>query len=95
MRGVRSVTVCDVIQFREEYIKNRNMLAWRFVNPHNSTEIADVLLVEDLRNLKVESIQTGNKKIPVVALTDLIQMKIKSGRPQDLEDVKALKELQK
>ncbi len=85
----------EVIQFREEYIKNRRMLAWRFVNPSNATEIVDLLLVEDLRDLKTTTIKAGPKRLPVVALEDLIRMKQRSGRPQDLEDIKALRELAK
>ena len=85
----------DVIQFRTEYIKNRQMMAWRFASPSNGAEVVDVLIIEDLRDLSVESIQLRGKQTPVVALEDLIQMKKRSGRPQDLEDIKALKELKK
>lgn len=34
-------------------------------------------------------------KVKILALSDLIQMKTRSGRPQDLEDVAALKLIQK
>ena len=85
----------DIIQFREEYIKNRNMLAWRFVNPYNPAEIVDILILEDLRNLKKTYLKVGAQKIPVITISDLIKMKKKSKRPQDLEDVKALERIQK
>jgi len=29
------VTAAEVFRFREEYIRNRNLLAWSFVNPSN------------------------------------------------------------
>lgn len=89
------ITTGDIIEFRQEYIRNRNMMAWRFVNALNATEIVDILIVEDLRDLNTESISVGSKRIPIIAIDDLIRMKLKSGRPQDLEDVKALKEIRK
>lgn len=88
------VTVDEVIQFREEYVKNRNMKAWRFMNPKNPAEIVDILLIEDLRNLKVKKVPIGKDEIPIVSLEDLIRMKRNSGRPQDLEDIKALEMLE-
>jgi len=85
----------EIIRFRKEFIQNRNMQAWRFVNPSNQTEIVDILIVEDLRKLKTKSIKVGGKSIPLVAIPDLIRMKKESGRPQDLEDIKALEAIQK
>jgi hypothetical protein len=61
------VTASEVYRFRVEYIENRNVTAWTFVNAANPSEIVDV--------------------------ADLIRMKTKSGRPQDLEDVRALRSL--
>lgn len=84
----------DIIQFREEYIQNRKMLAWRFVNPSDPTEVVDILIVDDLRELKTRMIKVGNRSLRIVALDDLIRMKRKSGRPQDREDIKALEKLQ-
>lgn len=85
----------DVVEFREEYIQNRKMLAWRFVNPMDPTEIVDILIIDDLRHLKTKSIKVGNRGLPVVAVEDLIRMKRASGRPQDLEDILALEALHK
>ncbi len=85
----------EVIQFRTEYISNRNMMAWRFVNPSDHTEVVDILIVEDLKGIRVTQIKIGHKTIPVVSLPDLVRMKKRAGRPQDLEDVKALEALSK
>jgi hypothetical protein len=85
------VTAEEVFQFRKEYIKKRNLVAWSFVNPDRPIEIVDILLTEDLSKRKAVILRAGGLEIPVLALEDLIAMKTKSGRPQDLEDVRALK----
>jgi hypothetical protein len=83
----------QVFDFREDYIKNRNLVAWSFYNPSNPAEIIDVVITHDLGKMKVDRIKVGKDMIPIVSRRDLIAMKKKSGRPQDLEDVKALEEL--
>lgn len=85
----------EVHEFREEYIKNRDLLAWNFVNPSNPAESVDIILTEDLRNLKTKRIRTGRKTLRIVSIDDLIEMKEKSGRQQDVEDIKALRSLMK
>jgi hypothetical protein len=87
------VNAADIAAFRQEYIDNRNMIAWSFVNHSNPAEIVDILLPEELNKFKVVHKTIGKEKIPVVAIVDLIRMKKASGRPQDLEDVKALRSL--
>jgi hypothetical protein len=83
----------QVFDFREEYIANRNLVAWSFFNPSNPAEIVDVVITHDLDGMKVDRIKIGRNVIPIVSRRDLIAMKKKSARPQDLEDVKALEEL--
>jgi len=85
----------EVFNFREEYIKNRNLLAWNFINISNPTEAVDIMLTEDLRNLKTKRIRSGEKTLRVISINDLIKMKEKSNRHQDLEDIKALRSLKK
>lgn len=89
------VTAEEVFQFREEYIERRNLIAWSFVNPDHPVEIVDILLTEDLASHEVIRIRAAGKQIPVLAVDDLIRMKKRSGRPQDLEDVRALESLRK
>lgn len=85
----------EVFDFREEYIKNRNLLAWNFINISNPTEAVDIILTEDLRNLKTKRIRSGEKTLRVISINDLIKMKEKSNTRQDLEDIKALRSLKK
>ena len=87
------ITAADVYQFRKEYIENRNLVAWSFVNPDNPVELVDILITEDVKNLKTVTRQAFGMKIKVAAIPDLIAMKKKSGRPQDIEDIRMLEKL--
>ena len=94
--GLRSrlpVKADEVFRFRQEYIRNRNLIAWSFVNHANPLEIVDIILTEDLQAMKFDAIVIGRIEFPVVSRADLIRMKEKSARPQDLEDVKALRSI--
>ena len=87
------VTATDVFQFRDEYVRNRNLIAWNFYNPENPTEQLDIVISYDLKGKKLDNISTSQGTIRVLAKKDLIKMKQASGRPQDLEDVRALEKL--
>ncbi|GIL17596.1 MAG: hypothetical protein BroJett040_13470 [Oligoflexia bacterium] len=82
----------DIITMREEYIKNRNLIAWSFVDYQDPSRQVDILITKDVRDLNVEKISVGKYKIPVASLEDLLKMKINTGRPQDLVDVANIKE---
>ncbi len=83
----------EVFRFREEYIRNRNLTAWCFVNPDRPSELVDILLTEDLRRLTVRGMRVGRQRVRVASIEDLIRMKRASARPQDLEDIRALRSL--
>jgi len=87
------ITATDVYSFREEYIQNRNLITWSFVNPDNPLEIVDILITEDVNNIKVVNKRAFDMNIKVAAIPDLINIKEKAGRPQDLEDINALETL--
>lgn len=87
------VTASEVFRFREEYVRNRNMTAWTFVNPARPSEIVDVILTSDLRDMRVRRVKIQGKSVKLASIDDLIRMKTESNRPQDVEDVKALKKL--
>ena len=85
----------EVFHFRKEYISNRNMKAWNFINPQNPTQAVDIIISQDLGRMKVDRIKAGKCILPVLSVRDLIRMKRKSGRPQDLQDIKALEKISK
>ena len=87
------VTADDVFQFRDEYVQNRNLIGWNFYNPDNPTEQVDIVITYDLKGKKLNKISTSQGTIRILSKKDLIKMKQNSGRPQDLEDVRALEAL--
>ncbi len=87
------VTASEVFCYREEYIRNRDLTAWSFINPVLPSEIVDVILTEDLAKMSVKKVKVGGQTVRVASIEDLVRMKRASGRPQDLEDVEALRRL--
>ncbi len=82
----------DIIKMRIEYIENRNLIAWSFVDYKNPSRQVDILITKDLRDIKVENISVSGRKIPTATLGELLKMKTESGRPQDLIDIAHIKE---
>jgi hypothetical protein len=87
------VTAAEVFRFRDEYVRNRNLHAWTFVNPDRPSEIVDVILTQNLADVKIRRLKVQGRTVRVISAADLIRMKEQSGRPQDLEDAKALRGL--
>lgn len=84
------VTHLEISQFREEYVKKRNLIAWSFIDLKDPTRLVDVLLIEDLSKVKSVVKQVRGVPVKILSIPSLIRMKKASGRPQDLEDIKAL-----
>jgi hypothetical protein len=87
------VNAQELFRFRNEYIKNRNLLAWSFENPDRPIEIVDVLLHVDLRKIQTTRRKFRKNVLKIVSLKDLIKMKTKTGRAQDEADVSALRQI--
>ncbi len=85
----------EVFHFREEYIKKRNLVAWSFHNLKDPLEIVDVILTQDLKGTKSVKVRAGERTLNVLCVQDLIAMKKRSGRPQDLDDIRALERVKK
>lgn len=84
------LTAGDVFEHRDEYIRNRNLIAWNFHNPDNPAEQVDILINHDLREATAAEVKLPGGPISVLGLDDLIAMKRASGRDQDLADICAL-----
>jgi len=80
----------EVFQFRDEYVQNRNLIAWNFYNPGDISQQVDIIITYDLKGKGRQKLTTRSGPLHVLNLKELIDMKRKSGRPQDLEDAKAL-----
>ena len=87
------VTADDIFNYREEYIRNRNLHAWSFVNPDNPLEVVDVLITHDVRDFDTVTKRVGSMELTLVSIPQLIDLKKESARPQDLSDIQALEKL--
>jgi len=87
------IHAAELFEHREQYIQERNLIAWSFVNPDKPSECLDIIITEDLKHKHIEDKILHNQCIQVLSIDDLIAMKKVSGRVQDLEDIKALQAL--
>ena len=84
------IDAISVFKFRDEYIKNRNLIAWNFYNQSDPTDQVDILINHDINDFKSEKFRVGQLEFKVISKEDLIKMKKKSGRKKDLLDIKEL-----
>ncbi len=82
----------DIIQFRQEYISERNLIAWSFVDFKNPSRQVDILITMDISDIDVTKISVAGRKIPVASLKSLLKMKTEAGRPQDQVDIILIQE---
>jgi len=87
------ISANDVFNFRDEYVANRNMVAWNFYNPKDPSEQLDIIICYDLTGKRSKRIETADGSVVILGRNDLIEMKRESGRPQDLEDIRAMEKL--
>ena len=85
------LTAADVFEHRDRYVAERNLLAWNFHDPNAPLRQVDILIAYDLAGKRLQRIELGAGAVNVLALGDLIEMKRRSGRAQDLADVEALR----
>ncbi len=84
------IDAISVFKFREEYIKNRNLIAWNFYNEKDPTDQVDILINHDVSEFKSEIFRVGKMEFKVISRPDLIKMKKESGRKKDLLDIEEL-----
>jgi len=89
------VSAKEVFMFREEYINNRNMVAWAFYRPNAPLDMVDIIITDEVRDLGVIDVKAVGLTLKVADIPSLIKLKQRAGRPQDKEDVKALKKILK
>ncbi len=87
------ISATDLYRYRNEYVENRNLVAWSFYNPTNPVEQVDIVVTYELTGRRRKRIATADGPVHILSKQELIEMKRASGRPQDLEDVKALEAL--
>lgn len=84
------IDAVSIYKFRDEYIKNRNLIAWNFYNESDPTDQVDILITHDVSDFKFEKFRVDDMEFKVISKSDLIKMKKKSGRNKDLLDIKEL-----
>jgi hypothetical protein len=87
------VSADDVFNFRDEYIRRRNLIGWNFYNPNDLSEQVDIVITYDLAGKRTRRIDLAGGPVRILSLRDLVDMKRRSGRLQDLEDAAALEKL--
>jgi len=84
---------------RETWRREKGMQVFSFYHPKQPSSLVDVFVDEpiDYETLEKERevMRAGSIKIPVVSRKHLIALKKISGRPQDIADINALKEVMK
>jgi len=93
LQALLPVNAKDVFNFREEYIHNRNLIAWSFSNPDNPLEVVDILITEDASSITAVEKKAFGIVIRIASISDLIRMKRESNRPQDIADINSLEKL--
>jgi len=82
-----------------KWLKEKNMRAYSFTPPKETLLQIDIIIEESLKFEKIAKNKSNKRMdgvtIPVVSIQDLITMKKKANRTQDLEDLKQLIELKK
>jgi len=75
------------------------MLAFSFIHPEEDYKLIDLLINEPVpfsgAYIRKQTIHAGKIPINVVSLNDLIKLKKKSAKEQDLKDIEMLRELSK
>jgi len=93
LKSTIPISASEIFKNKDQLQKDKNLIAWNFVNPDRQRENLDIVLTEDIRSCSTFEAKTDFGNITVIGLDDLIRMKSKTGRIQDEEDVRALKTL--
>ena len=88
------LTAAGVFEHRDEYIAERNLIAWNFYDPNAPMNTVDIIIPYDLTAKETTRIELSTGPVHVLSIKDLIAMKRASGRAQDLADIHALERLQ-
>ena len=69
------IDAVSVYKFRDEYIKNRKLIAWNFYNENDPTDQVDILITHDVSDFKSEKFRVGEFEFKVISKDDFIKMK--------------------
>ena len=83
----------EIFSRKDFLIKEKKLIAWSFINPANPIEQIDIIITIGLKNKKTINKRVQGFDVKVLSIGDLIKMKKKSGRQQDLLDIQFLESL--
>jgi hypothetical protein len=82
---------------RKEWAREKNMIAFAFVHQKHDYKEIDVFIDEPIPFVEAfkrkKTLLAKDVKINVISFDDLVTLKEKSGREQDIKDIKMLKKL--
>lgn len=84
------IDAVSVFKFRDEYITNRDLIAWNFYKEDDPTEQIDILINHDVSDFKSDKFRVGQLEFKVISKEGLIKMKKEAGREKDLLDIQEL-----
>lgn len=83
-------------QIRKQWMEEKGMVVFSFIQPHNPLELIDIFVEEPSPYDELEKnklvVEAFGAKIFVVGLEDLLALKKSAGRPKDLLDIELLRE---
>ncbi|MBU4312978.1 MAG: hypothetical protein KJ706_09700 [Candidatus Omnitrophica bacterium] len=84
---------------REKWKKEKGMVVFSFYHLKRQYELIDVFIYEPLKFGSVyknkKLIKAGRINVPIISIKDLKNLKKIAGRPQDLADIEALKDVER
>ena len=84
---------------RKEWIEQKGMIVFSLIHPEHMTHLLDVFVDHPIDFEEAfkrrKRISTDKGLVSVACIEDLIALKKKAGRPQDDEDIRALKNIRK
>ncbi len=82
---------------RKDWIKNKNMIVFSFYHEKDLMKVIDVFVKHPLpfesMYKRRELVKVGRMNISVIGVRDLIKLKQKANRLQDISDIRALKQV--
>jgi hypothetical protein len=79
---------------RADWIRNKGMIVFSLASPAHATTEVDLFVDEpfpfEAAYRRATWAELGDVRVAVASIPDLVEMKRRAGRPQDLEDVRQL-----
>ena len=96
--GIKLIELAEPVNW-EKWKKEKGLIAFNLFNPQKAHEEIDILMDSPVSFSEAKkrnfNLKLGSLRLHVVSIEDLIKMKKRAGRKQDLADIEALKQVQR